>query len=223
MLARMARDVDDLSSGRLMLGLGAGWQQREHRNYGWSLLEVPDRFKRFEEGLEVISKLFGSTDPVEFQGTYFELHEAILLPRPGTPGGPPITVGGNGLMRTLPLAAKYADEWNGVFLTPTEYALRNQRLDDLLHQHGRDPSQVRRSLMAGCVFGRDDLEVQRILDQRGKSRHELGDRGLLVGTASEIVDQLAAFDDAGVQSVMLQWLELDDLDRLEALAASILS
>jgi alkanesulfonate monooxygenase SsuD/methylene tetrahydromethanopterin reductase-like flavin-dependent oxidoreductase (luciferase family) len=80
--ARMAAAVDDLSSGRLTLGIGAGWQEREHANYGWNLLEPKERFARLEEGLEVITKLLKSDHPVDFSGKYYQIHEGILLPRP---------------------------------------------------------------------------------------------------------------------------------------------
>ncbi|MEZ4517315.1 MAG: TIGR03560 family F420-dependent LLM class oxidoreductase [Chloroflexota bacterium] len=116
MTARMAAAVDDLSGGRLHLGLGAGWQVREHTNYGWDLLDIPARFERFEEGLEVVSRLLQSDTPVDFSGDYYQLHDAILLPRPQRPGGPPILIGGNGPKRTLPLVVRYAQEWNGVFV-----------------------------------------------------------------------------------------------------------
>jgi F420-dependent oxidoreductase-like protein len=112
--ARMGKDVDDLSGGRLVLGVGAGWQVREHRNFGFDLLEVGPRLDRFEEGLEVISRLLRSDTPVDFDGEYYHLEEAILLPRPQRPGGPRLLVGGNGPKRTLPLVARYAEEWNGV-------------------------------------------------------------------------------------------------------------
>lgn len=88
MTARMAA-VDDLSGGRMTLGLGAGWQAREHRNYSWELPDVRERFRRFEEGLEVVTRLLSSEEPVDFSGRYYRLHETILLPRPQRPGGPP--------------------------------------------------------------------------------------------------------------------------------------
>jgi alkanesulfonate monooxygenase SsuD/methylene tetrahydromethanopterin reductase-like flavin-dependent oxidoreductase (luciferase family) len=87
MTARMASAVDDLSNGRLTLGLGAGWQEREHENFGWQLLDIPERFDRFEEGLTVISQLLQNDEPVDFEGEYYELNEAIVLPRPQRPGG----------------------------------------------------------------------------------------------------------------------------------------
>ncbi len=88
--ARMAAAVDDLSGGRLILGLGAGWQAREHANYGFDLLEINDRFERFEEGLEVVKLLLNGDQGSDFDGQYFQLQEGILLPRPQRAGGPPI-------------------------------------------------------------------------------------------------------------------------------------
>ncbi len=222
MLARMARDVDDLSGGRLILGVGAGWQDREHHNYGWDLLDVPRRFKRFEEGLEVLTRLFQSSAPVDFSGEFYRLNEAVLLPRPSRPGGPPVLVGGNGLRRTLPLAARYAVEWNGIYLTPEKLTERNRRLDELLEEVGRSTSAVRRSVMTGVVFGSDAAAVQQKLDSRGRTRQELQDLGIIVGTAPEVVEQIGALQAAGAHAVMLQWLDLDDLDGLEALATGVL-
>src|SRR4051794_36227332 len=111
MTARMASAVDDLSGGRLTLGLGAGWNEREHKNYGWELLDLHERFIRFEEGLEVVTRLLNSAQPVDFEGKYYHLNDAILLPRPARPGGPRILVGGNGPKKTLPLVARFASEW----------------------------------------------------------------------------------------------------------------
>ncbi len=219
--ARTAAAVDDLSGGRLTLGLGAGWQEREHTHYGWELLDVPERFARFEEGLEVVTRLLHSDTPVDFQGTYYRLREAILLPRPARPGGPPILIGGNGPRRTLPLTARYADEWNGVYVNPARYAELNRRLDELLIEAGRDPASVRRSLMAGCVFGRDAAELARKLARRGGDAARLRQSGVAVGAGGEIVEQLNAWAAAGVQRIMLQWLDLDDLEGLEALAREL--
>jgi F420-dependent oxidoreductase-like protein len=222
MTARMASAVDDLSGGRLWLGLGAGWQEREHINYGWDLLNVPERFARFEEGLEVISQLLKSSDPVDFNGQYYWLHEGILLPRPQRPGGPPILIGGNGPKYTLPLVARYADEWNAVFISRQAFAERNTLLDELLEDHGRNPSTVRRSLMTECVFGQDEKVLQNKLSGRNRTAEKLKENGLVVGTGSEIVDQLGRWEEAGVQRIMLQWLDLDDIDGLEALAHAVI-
>jgi F420-dependent oxidoreductase-like protein len=225
MTARMAAAVDDLSGGRLILGVGAGWQEREHANYGWELLDIDRRFSRYQEGLEVISRLLHSDSPVDFTGQYYRLQEAILLPRPLRPGGPPILIGGNGARRTLPLAARYASEWNAVYIPPAEFEALNSRLDALLNLEGRRPSDVRRSLMTGCVFGRDRQEVDAKVSLRtgGKrSAEQLCEHGVVAGTPDEIQEQLAAFSIAGVQRIMLQWLDLDDLEGLQALAEAVL-
>jgi F420-dependent oxidoreductase-like protein len=229
MTARMASAVDDLSGGRLILGLGAGWQEREHSNYGWDLLPVQQRLDRFEEGLEVITRLLRSEKPLDFAGRYYRLHEAVLLPRPRRPGGPPILVGGNGSRRTLPLAARYADEWNGVFLNAHRFAELNGRLDELLLAENRPPSAVRRTLMVGTLFGRSQRDIDQQLDDLAvrRGRHygaaELRDGGIVVGDARQIRDQLAEYAAAGVQRIMLQWLELDDIEGLELLARVVLA
>jgi F420-dependent oxidoreductase-like protein len=223
MTARMASAVDDLSNGRLHLGVGAGWQVREHHNYGWDLLDVPERMDRFEEGLEVISRLLHSDEPVDYAGDYYELHDAILLPRPQRPGGPPILIGGNGPKRTLPLVAQYAQEWNAVFLPPAEVKQRNELLDELLEQNGRQPSDVKRSMMTGCLFGRDEATVNEKLAARNTTYDEVRQqKRLAVGTGDQIVELLGVWAEAGLYRVMLQWLDLDDMDGLEAMAHSVL-
>lgn len=223
MTARMAAAVDDLSGGRLTLGLGAGWQQREHANYGWDLLDVPRRFARFEEGLQIISHLMDEDTPLDFEGVHYRLREAVLLPRPARPGGPPILIGGNGPKRTLPLATRYADEWNAVYVNPARFAELNGVLDEMLAAEGRAPESVRRSLMAGCIFGRDTAELERKLAGRNRTAAEMYERGVAAGTGQQIADQLGAWADAGVQRIMLQWLDLDDIDGLAALAAAVLN
>jgi len=220
MLARMARDVDDLSGGRLTLGLGAGWQEREHTNYGFDLLDLKQRFKRFEEGLQVTTRLLHSDAPANFSGQYFRLHDATLLPRPQR--RIPILTGGNGEKKTLPLAARYADEWNATFQTPENFARLNTRLDELLAETNGEPRLVKRSLMTGCVFGKDDAALKGKIAARGRTLEQLRERGIVVGTANEIVEQLGKLSEAGVQRVMLQWLDLDDIDGLEALAREVL-
>jgi len=217
--ARMASAVDDLSGGRLTLGLGAGWQEREHHNYGWELLSVDGRMRRFEEGLEVITRLLQQDQPVTFQGEFYRVHEAVMLPRPQRPGGPPILIGGNGRRRTLPLVARYASEWNAVFVTPERFAELNTHLDQLLAAQGRAPTSVRRSLMTGTLFGRDQAEFQRVVGSR--DLQQARSAGVICGTPSDFREELAPLAEAGVQRVMLQWLDLDDLDRLEGLARAV--
>jgi F420-dependent oxidoreductase-like protein len=220
--ARMAAAVDDLSGGRLTLGLGAGWQEREHSLFGFDLLDLKSRFNRFEEGLEVITRLLKSDAPVNFEGKYFQLREATLLPRPVRPEGPRILVGGNGEKRTMSLVAKYADEWNAVFLPPQEFARLNIRLDEMLKAAGREPKSVRRSMMTGLRFGRTKKELNRQLAARNQKAEDLRKRGVVVGVGEELKGDFAEMEKVGLQRVMLQWLELDDLKGLEALAKAVL-
>ncbi len=223
--ARMAAAVDDLSGGRLTLGIGAGWQEREHTNYGWELLEPKQRFKRLEEGLEVITRLLKSDHPINFSGNYFRIHEGILLPRPIRPAGPPILVGGNGSQRTLPLIARFADEWNALLIPPSEFAHLNTVLDRYLADQGRQTVEVRRSMMTGCIFGVDHEDIEKKVSLRSfgpRTVAEMRQRGMIVGTADEIVEQCRQFANVGVQRLMLQWLDLDDIAGLETMANGIL-
>jgi F420-dependent oxidoreductase-like protein len=223
--ARMAAAVDDLSGGRLVLGLGAGWQEREHNNYGFDLLEINERFKRFEEGLEVVKLLLSSDQASDFDGQYFQLREGILLPRPQRPGGPPILIGGNGRKRTLPLTARYATEWNALMSSPEEFATLNVHLDTLLNEQSRDPGEVKRSMMVGCIFGSDESQVEERVAARTKGERSADDlrrRGVIVGTPQQMAEQLQVLYQAGVQRVMLQWIDLDDIEGLEIISQQVL-
>jgi F420-dependent oxidoreductase-like protein len=220
--ARMASAVDDLSGGRLTLGLGAGWNEREHHLFGFDLLEPDDRFNRFEEGMEAVTRLLKSDEPVTFSGAYFHVRGAVMLPRPQRPGGPRILVGGGGEKRTLPAVVRHADEWNCVMLLPDEFARKNAILTDLLTAAGRKPESVRRSMMTGCVFGRDDAALRAKLSARNRTVEALQARGVVAGSPVQVQEQLKALEEAGLQRVMLQWLDLDDLAGIESLAKAVL-
>ena len=220
--ARMASAVDDLSDGRLTLGLGAGWNEHEHHIFGFDLLEPKPRFDRFEEGMQVVTRLLKSNEPVTFEGKYYQLRGATLLPRPQRPGGPRILIGGSGIKRTLSYVVRYADEWNCVMLLPNDFAKLNQRLSEMLREASRDPGSVRRSMMTGCVFGKDEATLNRKINLYGRTLQEVQQNGIVAGSASAIQKQLQALESAGLQRIMLQWLDLDDLDSLEALAKAVL-
>ena len=220
--ARMASAVDDLSGGRLTLGLGAGWQDREHHLFGFDLLEPKARFDRFEEGMEVVTRLLQSDEPVTFEGEYFQIRGATLLPRPQKHGGPRILVGGNGGKRTMSNVVRYAAEWNCVMLVPSKFTRLNERLTELLKEAGKHPGSVRRSMMTNCVFGKDDSALKEKLNERGKTVKQLQQRGIVAGSKNEVVEQLQELEQAGLQRIMLQWLDLDDLDGLRALSKAVL-
>jgi F420-dependent oxidoreductase-like protein len=220
--ARMASAVDDLSNGRLTLGLGAGWQEREHQLFGFDLLGMKPRFDRFEEGMEVVTRLLQSDEPVTFAGHYYQLRGATLLPRPQRKGGPSILIGGDGEKRTLPAVVRYATEWNCVMLLPAVFAQKNSLLNEMLSAAGRELESVRRSMMTSCVFGKDDAALNAKLSTRKRTVEELQARGAVAGSPVQVQEQLKRLEEAGVQRVMLQWLELDDLEGLEALAKAVL-
>ena len=221
--ARIGKDVDDLSGGRLTLGVGAGWQVREHTHFGFDLLEIPERFARFEEGLTVITRLLREDTPVTFTGQYYQLQDAVLLPKPQRAGGPPVLIGGNGEQRTLPLVARYANEWNGVYLTAQRYASLSHRLDELLIAQGRQPQDERRSLMTGLIFSPAAAPSQAQLQGMGFDSAEAArSRGMVVGGPTEVKEQLGQLAAVGVQRVMLQWMDLDNIEGLTALAKAVL-
>ena len=199
LLARQAAALDDLSNGRMILGLGAGWQEREHTLFGHELGDIPTRMARFEEGLEVITRLLKSDEPVTFEGKFFQLREATLLPRPQRTGGPEILIGGSGVKRTLPLVARYATIWNGAFLSPDTFRERCTILDGLLQEAGRKPSDVRRTMMHMATFGDETLPAPDVTIQRIK-----------------------AYEEAGVEELMLQWFDTDNIDGLRAFAENVL-
>lgn len=234
LLVRQAAALDDLSGGRMILGVGAGWQEREHQLFGFELGDIATRMARFEEGLEVVTRLLKSDEPVTYEGRFYQLRGATLLPRPQRKGGPRILIGGNGLKRTLPLVARYADIWNGTFLAPDEFRERSAILDKLLSGAGRKPGDVRRTAMRGLYFGCDMKELDRRLrwraenpDYAGKSLQEVIDTMAkqdheIVGTADMVIEQIKTYEAAGVEELMLQWFDVDDLDGLRTFAKSVL-
>jgi F420-dependent oxidoreductase-like protein len=247
MLARQAAALDDLSGGRLVLGLGAGWVEQEHQVWGYQLGNVSTRSARFKEGLEVITQLLRSDEPVTYEGQFYQLHEARLLPRTQRLGGPPILIGGNGVQRTLPLVARYADIWNVFHLMPDIFRERSEVLDNLLRQAGRQPSEVKRTMMALVFCGRNETELKRranfayrnwipeLTDQPFDSLLEALDNMLspllksvgatfnpIVGTPDDVVQQIRAYAEAGVEELILQWFDVNDIEGLQMYAKHIL-
>lgn len=220
--ARMAAQIDDLSGGRFVLGLGTGWHEREHRQFGISFPDIPTRYAMLVDALEITRRLFSADGPVSYQGAHYSLDEAVLLPRPARTGGPPILIGGNGMKRTLPLAARFADEWNGVYLAPDGYRQRIARLNELLDGLGRPRTAVRRSMMTQCIIGATDAEVQAKLAANPEAADRLTEPDRLIGTPAQIVDQLGHYGDAGLQRIMLMMRDQEDIAALELLASGVL-
>ncbi len=226
MTVRQAAQIDALSGGRLVLGLGAGWQEREHVNYGIPFDDFRTRFARLTEALEVTRRLLHEEAPVSYSGEHLSVHDAVLLPRPSRPT--PILIGGNGPKRTLPLAARYADEWNGVFIGLDTFKQRTKQLDELLEREGRSPRDVKRSVMGGLYWTANDAALRRLLDgfARRLGREVTIDDaerlGVFAGTTRQIIDQIGRYVEAGCERFMLQITEYDDLAPVEAVARDVL-
>ncbi len=226
MTVRQAAQIDALSGGRIVLGLGAGWQEREHVNYGIPFHDFRTRFGQLTDALEITRRLLDDEAPVTYAGNHFSVSEAVLLPRP--PRKTPILIGGNGPKRTLPLAARYADEWNGVFIGLDTYKERMQQLDELLEKAGRKPGDVKRSVMGALYWAPDDAALRRLLGGFAKrlgrdvTLEDAERFGVFAGTTSQIVDQIGRYAEAGCQRFMLQITEYDDLAPVEACARDVL-
>lgn len=231
-LARQAMALDDLSGGRMILGVGAGWTEREHTMFGYNLGDVSTRMDRLEEGLEVITRLIRSDEPVTFEGRFYQLREAHLLPRPQR--ATPVMVGGTGPKRTLPLVARYADIWN-CLASLEVFKERSALLDELLHAEGRQPSDVKRTVMLSVICWRDQDELERRMNLlRGNvpqvaamSTEELLEflrtnlAGIL-GTPESVIEQMSAYATAGVEEMIMQWLSMDDIEGLATVAEHVL-
>jgi alkanesulfonate monooxygenase SsuD/methylene tetrahydromethanopterin reductase-like flavin-dependent oxidoreductase (luciferase family) len=218
--ARMASAVDDLSLGRLKLGLGAGWQEREHKNYGFDLLDPEERFLRFEEGLKIITGLFTSITPFSFNGEFYQLNDAVLLPKPHREGGPEIVIGGNGKRFTIPMVVAYANEWNTVFIPPEKFASLNAVLDKQLAETNKRGKKIRRTLMTNLTYAQTDSELTKKLNGRDSS--ELEQRGIIVGKTPQVIEKLKQFEELGCEEIMLQWIDLDDIEGLLHFSINVL-
>jgi alkanesulfonate monooxygenase SsuD/methylene tetrahydromethanopterin reductase-like flavin-dependent oxidoreductase (luciferase family) len=239
-LAMQALAINAWSGGRMILGLGAGWQEREHTMFGYHLGDIPTRVGRFAEAMEVVSRLLRSRDPVTHDGRFYTLREARLLPGTGGTGDGeghpmPLMIGGNGRRRTLPLTARYADIWNAVTVGPEEFRDLNRVLDELLRSEGREPDSLQRTIMTTLVFGQDESSLDERLSRMrsmlpagtGTSREEQLDAwrnalSAIAGTPEAVIEQLRAYEAAGASEVMLQWLDMDDIEGLRDLTKSVL-
>ena len=221
-LAISVAQVDQMSGGRVELGIGSGWFEDEHTAYGIPFPSLGERFDRYEEQLAVVSGLW-STPPgqtFDFAGQHFRLSGSPALPKPVQEGGIPILVGGRGEKRTPRLAARYAAEFNVPFASVGD----NQRLfaavRNACEEAGRDPSSlVCSSALVLCV-GKDEAQIARRAAAIGRDVDDLRAHGV-AGTPAQAVDVLGRYAEAGAERVYLQVLDLADLDHLELVAAEV--
>lgn len=215
-LAIQVAQVDQMSGGRVELGLGAGWFEREHAAYGIPFPEK--RFGLFAEQLEVITGLWNAKEPYSFHGEHYDLTDSPALPKPAH--DIPVIIGGSGSTKTPALAAKYAAEFNLNFPAPHEVEARVKVLRAACEAAGRDPETLTFSVANVVCAGRDDAEVARRAAAIGRDVTELRANGF-AGTPSAVVDRIADFRELGVNRVYLQVLDLHDLDHLAFIASEV--
>ncbi|MGW0523599.1 LLM class F420-dependent oxidoreductase [Crossiella sp. NPDC003009] len=223
-LAIQVAQVDQMSGGRVELGLGAGWFETEHRNYGIPFPDVAERFDRYAEQLAVITGLWRTPagETFSFDGEHYQLTDSPALPKPVQAGGPPVLIGGRGAKRTPALAARYAAEFNLPFADPATAVRQFERVEAACAEIGRDAKEIVRSAALVLCLGRDEAEVARRAAVIGREVDELRANGL-AGTVAEVVDKLGAWrEQTGISRVYLQVLDLNDLDHLELVAAEVL-
>jgi F420-dependent oxidoreductase-like protein len=222
-LAIAVAQVDEMSAGRIELGLGTGWFDAEHSAYGIPFPGLAERFGRLEEQLEIVTGLWET--PVgktySFSGSYYTLTESPALPKPVQRPRPPILVGGHGPRRTPRLAARFADEYNVVFVSPEETGAAFGRVRDACAAAGRDPASLVYSAGQTVCCGRTGAEVARRAAAIGQDPAELAATGL-AGSPARIVDKLGRFAAIGASRMYLQVLDLHDLDHLELIAAEVM-
>ena len=222
-LAITVAQVDEMSAGRVELGIGTGWLEAEHRAYGIPFPPLKERFDRLEEQLAIITGLWETPEgkTFSFDGTYYQVSDSPGLPKPAQRPRPPVIIGGSGRRRTPALAARYADEFNANFVTPADAAEKFGWVRDACVDAGRDPASMTFTAAHTVCCGKDEAELRRRADAIGRDPVALRENAI-GGTPAEVVDRIGQFAEAGASTVYLQVLDLADLDHLELIAAEVL-
>jgi len=222
-LAIAVAQVDDMSGGRVELGIGAGWFDDEHVAYGIPFPTTKERFDRLEEQLEILSGLWHTPADSQytFEGEHYGLVGSPALPKPLQPGGPPIIIGGHGAKRTPRLAAQYASEFNVAFSPVEVFRTQRERVRRACEERDRDPESMVHSVALVLCCGENDAEVERRAGNIGRAADEVRENGA-AGTPSEVLDKIATYSEAGAERVYLQVLDLDDLDHLRLVADQVM-
>jgi alkanesulfonate monooxygenase SsuD/methylene tetrahydromethanopterin reductase-like flavin-dependent oxidoreductase (luciferase family) len=226
-VAKMAASLSVLSGGRFDLGLGAGWFKGEHEMYGYEFPPYSTRLEWLDEGASVIRALW-SGQASNFQGKHYQLKAAESYPLP-VESRPTLIMGGKG-EKTLEVIARQATEWNFTYAGVEAFKQKSAELDQNCIAIGRNPASIRRSLMIPFVIGKDEASVQSRIEAQRVMFSNLPatlaawhQAGLVGGSPQQLLDQLKAFEAAGVERFMLQHNDLDDLDSLELLASEVLA
>jgi F420-dependent oxidoreductase-like protein len=227
LLANAVATVDHVSGGRIELGLGGGWMEREHRAYGFPFPETSVRLEMFAEQLEIVHRLW-TEDRVDFRGRHYELEDAPAQPKPVQKPHPPLLVGGSGTRGTAEPAARFADEYNTPFVSPEEFARIRAKVAAACERIGRDPATMRFSLMTGCLIGTThDEALERARQLYGRVQRDADfdtwlenySQRSLIGSVGEVAERLRQYERAGCQAVMLQHLVHADLEPVRLIAS----
>ena len=232
-VGRLAAQLDLLSGGRFVLGLGTGWNEGEHAAYGLGWPSLRERFDRLGEYLEVLRLMWGE-GPASFGGRYYRLHEADARPKPAT-GRPTVLIAGGGEKRTLPLVAKHAHEWNCVDLTPDAYRRKRELLAGYCDAIGRDPNEIRHTMMTMGLIGTTEeaLEAEAALqmlrrappDPTSASDYLAQQRNrdaVIMGSPDEMVDKIGRLGEAGIDEIVFIWFNLASTAVPDWLAGNVL-
>ncbi|MEV0321947.1 LLM class F420-dependent oxidoreductase [Streptomyces sp. NPDC050658] len=219
-LAIQVAQVDQMSGGRIELGLGSGWYEAEHTAYG---IPFPkEKFGRLEEQLAIVTGLWETPvgNRFTFDGTYYQLSDSPALPKPAQ-SKVPVLVGGHGAKRTPALAARFASEFNIPFASLADTEQQFKRVRAAAEEHGRKADDlVYSNALVACV-GKTDAEVKRRADAIGRDVEELKANGL-AGSPAEVVEKISAYGAVGSQRMYLQMLDLADLDHLELISSQVM-
>ncbi len=222
-LAITVAQVDEMSGGRVELGLGTGWFEAEHTAYGIPFPSLGERFDRFEEQLEIVTGLWATPDGerFSFDGRHHRLVDSPALPKPVQRPGPPIIVGGGGARRTPDLTARFASEFNLPFAPVERFVTQRDRVRAACESIGRDPGEVALSMALVLCCGSDEREVARRAARIGREPEELRTNGA-AGTPDEVLETLGRYREHGATRAYLQVLDVEDLDHLAFVAAEVL-
>jgi F420-dependent oxidoreductase-like protein len=222
-LAITVAQVDAMSGGRVEMGLGAGWYEAEHRAYGIPFPSTAERFARLEEQLEIVTGLWtnppGST--FAYKGSHYQVADSPALPKPVQSPHPPVIIGGSGPKRTPRIAARFASEFNVIFTTADVVDDRYRAARRACDEIGRDPASLVYSASLTVCCGRTDAEVRQRAEALGRDPQAMRERGALVGTPAEVVEQIGAYQAVGTTRLHLQVIDMSDLDHLDVIASEV--
>ncbi|MDH6198225.1 F420-dependent oxidoreductase-like protein [Mycobacterium frederiksbergense] len=224
-LAISVAQVDEMSGGRVELGLGAGWFEAEHLAYAIPFPPLGERFDRLTEQLRILTGLWDTPvgETFDFTGTHYTVVDSPGLPKPTQAPHPPIVIGGMGAKRTPALAAEFASEFNVPFVPLDDLKTQFARVATALADAGRPADSLTYSAAFVVCAGRDEAQIAKRAAAINREVDELRSNSPLVGTPAEIVDKLGPFLEAGVQRVYLQVLDQSDLDHLEFFASEVIA